>query len=126
VFSYMTPMAMTLGQYFNAMRTYDATERVKAYRKLATVEKSHSCDMFYGLTLEEMTDLSREYGLDIITVASTYGMLYNMVDEVEAMTEEQFEQFLQVQYKTCEDPFVSRYCMRGIFIAKKKPKEFLD
>lgn len=126
VFSFMTPMAMTLGQYFNAMRTYDAADRVKAYRKLATVEKSHSCDMFYGLTLEEMTDLSREYGLDIITVASTYSMLYNMAGEVEAMSDEEFEQFLQVQYKTCEDPFVSRYCMRGIFIAKKKPKEFID
>lgn len=126
IFSYMTPMAMTLGQYFNAMRTYDANDRIKAYRKLATVEKSHSCDMFYGLTLEEMTDLSREYGLDIVSIASTYSMLYNMAGEVDKMSDEEYERFLDVQYKTCEDPFVSRYCMRGVFIAKKKPRELID
>ena len=126
VFSYMTPMAMTLGQYFNAMRTYDASNKIKAYRKLATVEKNHSCDMFYGMTLEEMTDLSREYGLEIVTVASTYGMLYNMVDEVEKMDEAQYQKFLQVQKDTCEDPFVSRYCMRGVFIGKKKITDMFD
>lgn len=126
VFSFMTPMAMTLGQYFNAMRTYDADERIKAYRKLANVEKQHSCDMFYGMTLEEMTDISREYGLDIVTIASTYGMLYNMVDEVEKMSDEQFEKFIKVQYETCEDPFVSKYCMRGVFIGKKKPEDLFD
>ena len=126
VFSYMTPMAMTLGQYFNAMRTYDASNKIKAYRKLATVEKNHSCDMFYGMTLEEMTDLSREYGLEIITVASTYGMLYNMVDEVEKMNDEQYKKFLDVQIATCEDPFVSRYCMRGVYIGKKKAADLLD
>ncbi len=126
VFSYMTPMAMTLGQYFNAMRTYDAAQKIKAYRKLATVEKSHNCDMFYGMTLEEMTDLSREYGLEIITVASTYGMLYNMVDEVERMDDAQYQRFIEVQKATCEDPFVSRYCMRGVFIAKKKITDLFD
>lgn len=126
VFSFMTPTAMTFGQFFNAMRTFDAEGRLKAYRKLAMVEKNHSCDMFYGLTSEEMNDLSREYGLDIITVASTYSMLYNMVGEVDAMNDEEFEKFLQVQYDTCEDPFISRYCMRGVFIGKKKTPEYFD
>ncbi len=126
VFSYMTPMAMTLGQYFNAMRTFDASEKIKAYRKLAMVEKNHSCDMFYGMTLEEMTDISREYGLEIVTVASTYGMLYNMVDEVEKMDDAQYQKFLDVQKATCEDPFVSRYCMRGVFIGKKKMVDMFD
>ena len=37
--------------------------------ELAQVEKSKNCDMFNGMTLDEMADLSREYGLDILTVA---------------------------------------------------------
>ena len=125
-FTYMTPMAMTLGQYFNAMRTTDTLEKLKAYRKLATVEKTHTCDMFYGMTLEEMTDISREYGIQIVTVASTYGLLYNMDEEIEAMSDEEYKKFIDVQIATCEDPIVSRYCMRGLFIGKKKDVDMFD
>ncbi len=125
-FTYMTPMAMTIGQYFNAMRTYDNRERLKAYRKLAVVEKTHECDMFFGMNLEEMTDISREYGIDILTVASTYSLLYNMVNEVEAMNDEEYGKFVAGQIATCEDPFAARYCMRGLFIGQKKQIDFFD
>ena len=125
-FSYMTPTAITLGQFFNATRTYDPQARVSAYRKLATVEKNQTCDMFYGMTLEEMTELSREYGIEICTVASTYGMLYNMADEIAAMSAEEYKDFVDCQIKTCEDPFTARYCMRGLFIGKKKVMNIFD
>jgi len=125
-FTYMTPFAMTLGQYFNAARTYDNREKLQAFRKLASVEKSKSCDMFNGMTLDEMTDLSREYGIEILTVASTYGVLYNMVGEIESLSEEEYKAFEQAQLATCEDAFVARYCMRGIFIGKKKPHDMFD
>ena len=125
-FSYMSPMAMTFGQYFNAMRTYKTQDRMKAYRKLANVEKTHVCDMFHGMSLEEMTDISREYGLKILTVASTYGLLYDMADEIEAMSEEDYEAFVKCQINCCEDPVVARYCMRGLFIAQKKELDLFD
>lgn len=125
-FTFMTPMAMTLGQYFKAMRTYDKLDKLKAYRKLAAVEKTHACNMFFGMTLDEMTDLSREYGINILTVASTYGMLYNMVGEVEKMSDEEYAKFLDSQKATCEDPFVARYCMRGLFIGQKKTLDMFD
>ncbi len=125
-FTYMTPMALTLGQYFNAMRTYKAPDRIKAYRKLANVEKTRVCDMFYGMTLEEMTDISREYGVGILTVASTYGMLYNMADEIGAMSDADYEAFVNCQIASCEDPVVTRYCMRGLFIGKKKEHDMFD
>ena len=86
-FTYMTPFSMTLGQYFTAARTFDNLAKLKEFRKLAMVEKSKNCDMFNGMTLDEMADLSREYGLEILTVASTYGMLYNMIGEVDATSE---------------------------------------
>ena len=125
-FTYMTPFAMTLGQYFTAARTYDNLAKLKEFRKLAQVEKSKNCDMFNGMTLDEMADLSREYGLDILTVASTYGMLYNMIGEVEAMSEEEYNAFVEGQIATCEDAFVARYCMRGLFIGKKKQIDIFD
>ena len=125
-FTYMTPMAMTLGQYFKAMRTFDVLEKLKAYRKLANVEKSHTCDMFYGMTFEEITDIAREYKIDILTIASTYSMLYNMVEEVEELSEEDYHKFLEGQIATCEDPFVARYCMRGLVIGKKKSVDMFD
>ncbi len=125
-FTYMTPIALTVGQYLNAMHTYRGSERMKAFRKLANVEKTHVCDMFYGMTLEEMTDISREYGLKILTVASTYGMLYNMADEIGAMSDAEYEAFVSGQIATCEDPVVARYCMRGLFIAQKKELDMFD
>ncbi len=125
-FTYMTPMAMTFGQYFNAMRTYKTVDRLKAYRKLANVERNHVCDMFYGMTLEEMTDISREYGLKILTVASTYGMLYNMANEIETMSDTEYENFVKCQIDTCEDPVVARYCMRGMFIGQKRVIDMFD
>lgn len=125
-FTFMTPMAMTLGQYFNAMRTTDVLDKLKAYRKLATVEKTHTCDMFYGMTLDEMTDISREYGISIVTVASTYALLYNMADEIDALSEEDYQKFVEVQISTCEDPIIARYCMRGLFIGKKKDVDMFD
>jgi len=125
-FSYMSPMAMTFGQYFNAMRTRKTLDRLKAYRKLANVEKTHVCDMFHGMDLEEMTDISREYGLKILTIASTYSMLYDMADEIESLSAEDYEAFVKTQIDTCEDPVVARYCMRGLFIAKKRVMDLFD
>jgi len=117
---------MTYGQFFNAMRTHRTADRLKAYRKLANVERNHVCDMFHGLALEEMTDISREYGLKILTVASTYGMLFNMADEIAAMSDEEYEAFVKCQIDTCEDPVVARYCMRGMFIGQKKVMDLFD
>ena len=125
-FSYMSPMALTFGQYFNSMRTYKTLDRLKSYRKLATVEKNHVCDMFHGMSLEEMTDISREYGLKILTVASTYSMLYSMADELEAMSDAEYESFVKCQIDTCEDPVVARYCMRGLYIGQKKEMDLFD
>lgn len=125
-YTYMTPFAMTLGQYFNAARAIDNREKLKAFRQLAQVEKNHSCDMFYGLTLEEMSELGREYGMEIVTVASTYGVLYNMIDEIDLMSEEDYRKFIDSQIATCEDVFAARYCMRGLVICKKKNIDMFD
>ncbi|MGN1347174.1 MAG: class I SAM-dependent methyltransferase [Eubacteriales bacterium] len=125
-FTYMSPMALTFGQYFNAMQTREPAERLKAYRKLANVEKTHVCDMFYGMTLDEMTDISREYGVQILSVASTYGMFYTMADDLDSLSPEEYEKFTQCQIATCEDPVVTRYCMRGLFIGRKKELDMFD
>lgn len=125
-FSYMSPQAINFGQYFNAMRTYNTKERMKEYRKLANVEKTHVCEMFHGMSLEEMTDISREYGLKILTVASTYGLLYDMADEIDAMSAEEYEEFVKCQINCCEDPVIARYCMRGLFIGQKKEHDMFD
>lgn len=125
-FTYMTPFAMTMGQFLAAVQTIDNRDRLKEFRKLANVEKTHACDMFSGLTLEEMTDLSREYGLEILTVASTYGLPYNMSDEIGTLSDEEYEKFRKAQIATAEDPFVSRYCMRGLYIGQKKSRDLFD
>ena len=76
--------------------------------------------------MEEITDLSREYGLEILTVASTYGAVYSMADDVAAMSEEEYEKFRNAQIATCEDPFAARYAMRGLFIGRKKALDDFD
>ena len=125
-FTYMTPFAMTMGQFLTAVQSTDNRDRLKEFRKLANVEKTHACDMFSGLTLEEMTDFSREYGLEILTVASTYGLPYNMADEIGALNDEEYEKFRKAQIATAEDPFVARYCMRGLYIGQKKSRDLFD
>ena len=125
-FTFMTPFAMTLGQYFNAVRTYDNRDKLKAFRKLAQVEKSHNCDMFIGLDLDDISDIAREHGMEILTVASTYGMLYNMTGEVEGLNEEEYNNFVNGQIATCEDAFIARYCMRGLVICKKRNMDMFD
>ena len=99
---------------------------MRAYRKLTEVEKTRKCDSFYGMMLDEMTDLAREYGIEILTVASTYALLYNMIDEIDAMSEEEYRNFVKVQIESCEDPLVAKYCMRGITIGKKKNLDMFD
>ena len=126
VYSFMTPFAMTVGQFLNASGCMDARDRLKEFRRLATVEKTHSVDMFSGTTMEEITDLSREYGLEILTVASTYSLPTGMAEEIGAMDEESYRKFQNAQIATCEDPFVARYAMRGLFIGKKKPIDEFD
>ena len=73
-----------------------------------------------------MTDLSREYGLEILTVASTYGAVYSMADDVAAMSEEEYGKFRNAQIAVCEDPFAARYAMRGLFIGRKKAMDEQD
>ena len=40
--------------------------------------------------------------------------------ELRAVSEEEYRNFVKVQIESCEDPLVSKYCMRGILIGKKK------
>ena len=125
-YAFMTPFAMTFAQYFNAYKAIDPESKLKAYRGIASVEKSHSFGEFYGLNLEEMADIAREYGLDIQTVASTYSMLNDFSGEIASLNEEYYNKFVEDQVSICEDPFVTRYCMRGLFIAKKKILDLFD
>ena len=101
VYSFMTPFAMTVGQFLNASGCMDARDRLKEFRRLATVEKTHS-------------------------VESTYGLPTGMAEEIGAMDEESYRKFQNAQIATCEDPFVARYAMRGLFIGKKKPIDDFD
>ena len=66
--------------------------------------------------MEEITDLSREYGLEILTVASTYGAVYSMAEDVASFSDEEYQKFRNAQIATCEDPFTARYAMRGLVI----------
>ena len=125
-YSFMTPFAMTIGQFMTASASPDARDRLREYRKLATVEKTHAVDMFCGTTMEEITDLAREYSLEILTVASTYGPACAMAEEIAALNGEEYEKFRETQIATCEDPFVARYAMRGLFIGRKKPMDDFD
>ncbi|MBP3368162.1 MAG: class I SAM-dependent methyltransferase [Clostridia bacterium] len=125
-YTYMTPMAMTFGQYFNAYKALDSDSKLKAYRGLAAVEKTHSFGDYYGLNLDEMADISREYGLDIQTVASTYCMVNDFSGEIASLNEEYYTKFVEEQIAICEDPFLTRYCMRGLFIGKKKVLDLFD
>ena len=125
-YAYMTPFAMTFAQYFNAYKAIDPDSKLKAYRGLAAVEKTHSFGQFYGLNLEEMADIAREYGLNIQTVASTYCMINDFSGEIASLNEEYYQKFVEDQVAICEDPFVTRYCMRGLLIAKKKPLDLFD
>jgi len=125
-YAYMTPLAMIFGQYFNAYKAIDPNDKLKAFRGLAAVEKTHSFGDYYGLNLDEMADISREYGLDIQTVASTYCMINDFSGELASLNEEYFTKFVEDQIAICEDPFLTRYCMRGLFIAKKKILDIFD
>lgn len=125
-YAYMTPFAMTFAQYFDAYKAIDPASKLKAFRGLAAVEKTHSYGEFYGLNLEEMADIAREYGLDIQTVASTYCMMNDFSGEIASLNDEYYAQFVRDQIAICEDPFVTRYCMRGLFIAKKKVLDLFD
>ncbi|MBE6723740.1 MAG: class I SAM-dependent methyltransferase [Ruminococcaceae bacterium] len=125
-YSFMTPFAMTVGQFISAALCTDSRTRLREFRTLSTVEKTHSVDMFSGTTMEEITDLSREYGLEILTVASTYGAVYSMADDVAAMDDAEYEKFKNAQIATCEDPFAARYAMRGLVIGRKKALDDFD
>lgn len=121
VFSFMTPFALTYNQYVEVANCVnEPAEKIKAYRKLAKVEKTHIFDDFYGMTLEEITDLCREYRIDIVSVASTYEAMNALDPYVNDMNEEEFGEYMECQYAICEDPAVTRYCLRGLFIGKKR------
>ncbi len=125
-YSYMTPLAMTFGQYFDTYKTANASSKLRSFRQLAAVEKTHSFNGFFGLTLDEMTDISREYNIDIQTVAATYPMIHDFTGEIEGLSDEDYNKFVEEQISVCEDPFITRYCMRGLFIGKKKNADLFD
>lgn len=127
VFSFMTPFALTFNQYIEVSNCPNvAADKIKAYRKLAKVEKTHTYDDFYGMTLEEITDICREYRIDIVSIASTYEAMNGLDPYINDMDEDEFNKYMECQYAICEEPAVTRYCLRGLFIGKKKKLDFLD
>lgn len=127
VFSFMTPFALTYNQYVEVANCpNNPADKIKSYRKLAKVEKTHTFDAFYGMTLEEITDLCREYRIDIVSIASTYEAMNALDPYVNDMTDDEFHQYMECQYAICEDPAVTRYCLRGLFIGKKRKFDVFD
>lgn len=127
VFSFMTPFALTYNQYVAVANCpNEPEEKIRAYRKLAKVEKTHAFDSFYGMTQEEITELCREYRIDIVSVASTYEAMNALDPYVNDMTDEEFDRYMECQYAICEDPAVTRYCLRGLFIGKKRKFDAFD
>jgi len=127
VFSFMTPFALTHNQHMAVVNCpNNPTDKIKAYRKLAKVEKTHIFENFYGMTQEEISDLCREYKIDIVSVASTYEAMNALDPFVNDMTDEEFKEYMDCQYAICEDPAVTRYCLRGLFIGKKKKFDLFD
>lgn len=127
VFSFMTPFALTHNQHMAVVNCpNNPADKIKAYRKLAQVEKTHVFDNFYGMTMEEISDLSREYKIDIVSVASTYEAMNALDPYVNDMTDEEFKDYMECQYAICEDPAVTRYCLRGLFIGRKRKFDLFD
>lgn len=127
VFSFMTPFALTYNQYVEVANCpNNPADKIKAYRKLAKVEKTHTFDTFYGMTQEEITDLCREYRIDIVSIASTYEAMNALDPYINDMTDEEFDKYMECQYAICEDPAVARYCLRGLFIGKKRKFDAFD
>ncbi len=127
VFSFMTPFAMTHNQHMAVVNCPNTpAEKIKSYRKLAQVEKTHMLDDFYGMTMEEISDLCREYRIDIVSVASTYEAMNALDPYVNTMSDEEFNAYMECQYAICEDPAVTRYCLRGLFIGRKKKFDLFD
>jgi len=127
VFSFMTPFALTYNQYMAVAECpNNPADKIKAYRKLAKVERTHIYDNFYGMTQEEISDLCREYRIDIVSVASTYEAMNGLDSVVNDMDDEEFRKYMECQYAMCEDPAVTRYCLRGLFIGRKKKFDLFD
>ena len=127
VFSFMTPFALTHNQHMAVVNSpNNPSDKIKAYRKLAKVEKTHIFDNFYGMTQEEISDLCREYKIDIVSVASTYEAMNALDPFINDMSDEEFKEYMDCQYAICEDPAVTRYCLRGLFIGRKKKFDLFD
>lgn len=117
--SYINPAGVYFAQLMRAIRKADPAERIEAYRLLTQIEEESWDGLFRGLTMDEATSLAARHGVEPIEVVSAYPVYYNFYNEINDMTEVEYEKYLACHFATCADPAVARHAMHGLFIGKK-------
>lgn len=81
--------------------------------------KTGKYGVFYCMDFGEVDDLIGGFNITKITDAGVDGILYPLMQNINAMTPEEFAQYMQYHLKTCEQPSILASSIHGLWIGKK-------
>lgn len=118
-FAYMTREAIYFAQHMKAVKSVDADLRIEEYKKLDCIFSTGKCGIFYGMSPDELDEIIKNFNLKKITQAATYPFFYNIYNQINEMSPEEFDEYIKCHIATCENREVVKNTMHGLFICKK-------
>ncbi len=80
---------------------------------------SKKIGFFYASNPEEVESILKEQGVDIIYNIATDGMKFIIRDIVNQLSDLDFDKWMDMHYKTCEDRSILGTSEHGLFIGRK-------
>lgn len=76
-------------------------------------------DCFYYSTYHEIEDLMRKFDVEKINHVGTDGIVHMMRDNINRLSKEEFDKWLEYHLYTAEDNSIIGYSLHGLYICKK-------
>ena len=118
-YAYQTAFAMVMGQYCACLQASTAESRKDCFRALDITVQTNQRDIFYGMTSDEIANIAAQHNLRTLCNACTYSVFYPFFREIDSYSEQELEQYVQMLLSTCEDEFVAKYGMHGVYFGQK-------
>lgn len=77
-------------------------------------------DIFYASSPEEIESDLKEQSIDMIHNVATDGMKFIIRDTINKLSDSDFDKWMEMHYKTCEDKNIIGTSEHGLFIGRKK------
>lgn len=110
IFAYINRNAVYINHFKNNVSDIETRK---------TILKDGKNSVFYAMDFDEPQKLTSKFEFQQITNIGVDGLIYPLYNEINALTLEEFNSYMEYHFASCEQPSIIGHSMHGLWIGRK-------